>query len=193
MIAVGFVTCDPSREHECAVELRDRLLKAYLGITDPEGRVFRTDKGRPCLNEEGADISVSHSSGAVAVALSLPQDVVGCEELADLVRLDVFDINASRIGIDIEALSDKDAARCKQIAERKFTVGEQTAVASAADPVDEFVRLWTQKESLCKLSGEGLSGLKAADTQNLPNGTCILTRTIEINGEKYYFSLSYTQ
>ena len=193
MIVVGFVTCDPSLEHECAVELRDKLLKVYLGITDPEWRVFRTDKGRPCLNEEGADISVSHSSGAVAVALSLPQDVAECKEFADLVRLDVFDITASRIGIDIEALSGKGVERCKKIAERKFTVGEQTAVASAADPVDEFVRLWTQKESLCKLSGEGLSGLKAADTQNLPNGTCILTRTIEIDGERYYFSLSYTQ
>ena len=193
MIVVGFASCEPSCEHEYGVKLRDKLLKAYFDVADPEGCVFRTDSGRPCLNIEGADISVSHSSGVVAVALSLPDGVAELKELVDLVRLDAFDITATRIGIDIEALSGKDAARCQKIAKRKFTGDEQLAVDSAADPVDEFVKLWTKKESLCKLSGEGLSGLKRADTVNLPSGTHILTQPVELNGEKYYFSLSYKQ
>lgn len=192
MVIVGFINCDVSKEHEKAVELRNRLLMYFFGVFDPAQYVFHEEKGRPCLKIEGADISVSHSSGAVAVALSLPEGKsVKKESIPDLIRLDFYDVASTRIGIDLESVDGKTAERCKKLADRRFTSGEQTKVNSAADPVDAFVRLWTQKESLCKLSGEGISGLKDADTENLPDGVQMLSQRIELGGKQYYFSLCY--
>ncbi len=192
MVVVGFVNCDVSKEHEKAVELRDNLLTHFLGVSDPAQYVFYKEKGRPCLKIEGADISVSHSSGTVAVALSLPEGAsIEKESILGLAGLVRFDVAATSIGIDLEVLDGKAADRCKKLACRRFTSGEQKTVNTAADPVDAFVKLWTEKESLCKLSGAGLSGLKDADTENLPDGVQMLNSRIELGGKQYYFSLCY--
>ncbi len=190
MVVVALMHGEQEREHENAVWLRDELLRACLGLENPSQLVYTTKTGRPCLDVEGADISASHSKGAVAVALSLPKGADPARKTFPKdVKIELIDLDAVRVGVDIEAVAGRDADRCIRLAARRFTPEEQTSVRLAADSREEFVSIWTQKESLCKLSGEGIRGLKSANTHSLPEGLELITRRIEINGDLYYLSL----
>lgn len=52
----------------------------------------------------------------------------------------------------------------KNLAKKYFFEREITAIERAEDKGAEFCRIWTLKESLLKLDGKGISGLKCADT-----------------------------
>jgi 4'-phosphopantetheinyl transferase len=90
--------------------------------------------GKPRLLAEGQDLhaSLSHTRGAVAVAISRITDV----------------------GVDIEAI--KPIRELNDIAGHVLTDRERHAVFGSADPTEMFTRLWTRKEAVAKAFGIGI-------------------------------------
>ena len=70
------------------------------------------------------------------------------------------------VGADAERIRPYDV----RIPKRFFTAAEQALLKEASDGESCFWRIWTGKEALVKLSGEGLAGLRAADICALPDG-----------------------
>lgn len=62
-------------------------------------------------------------------------------------------VSDSEVGADIEAPRENSL----RLAKRFFTKAEFDSLSRAADPDDEFCRLWVIKESYIKATGEGLS------------------------------------
>lgn len=56
------------------------------------------------------------------------------------------------VGIDVESLNHYD----EEIAEKVMNSDEQRQIASSSAPSLAFIRLWTMKESLLKMVGDGL-------------------------------------
>lgn len=110
------------------------LLSHALGRRGIEERVCSYssgEHGKPCLaGHPGLAFSLSHSGVMVMCAVS----------------------DAGEVGCDIEALSHPS----QSLARRVLTVGEQRHIAAAEHPGDEFIRLWTLKESYIKAIGTGL-------------------------------------
>lgn len=105
--------------------LLDYALERDYGITDAE--IAKTDKGKPCiLNHPNVFISITHTHGIVAVAVSDSPVGIDCENLGEL-RLRVM--------------------------EKMFTEDEREYVGD--DPL-RFYEIWTRKESYGKLTGTGL-------------------------------------
>ena len=103
------------------------------------------ERGKPRL-AAGPFFSLSHTESAVAVAIALTEEV----------------------GVDLEAVSPRPAG----FAARYFSDAEQAAVAAAADPASELIRIWTAKEAEGKRLGSGLSAgireIATAHTRSLP-------------------------
>lgn len=57
------------------------------------------------------------------------------------------------VGIDVESLDQYDA----ELVGATMSDAEQRQIASSPNPAQAFMRLWTMKESLLKLTGEGIS------------------------------------
>ena len=76
-----------------------------------------------------------------------------CFSLAHSGKAAVCAIGDSEIGIDVEY---KRSAHL-ELARRVFSASEISVLRLAADPDDEFTRLWTRKESLLKLKGTGFA------------------------------------
>jgi phosphopantetheine--protein transferase-like protein len=93
-----------------------------------------TDGGKPRLLVENQTLhaSLSHTRGAVAVAIS----------------------RVAHVGVDVEAITPID--ELDDVAERVLTDRERRAVLDAAQPIRLFTRLWTRKEALAKAFGIGL-------------------------------------
>ena len=95
--------------------------------------VLETDAGgKPYFANAAIHFNLSHSGGTVAAAFS-----------------------GSAVGIDIES-----RGRCRDfagIANRFFHPAEAETILQSKDE-SQFLRLWTGKEAMLKLSGEGISG-----------------------------------
>ena len=107
----------------------------YASIAPSEVKIEITKSGKPFF-ENIADLhfNISHSGSEVAIAFS-----------------------TNPVGFDMEVLDRK--RDCLAIAERFFTAEESREVKMAGDSANKlFARLWTAKESMLKLSGEGLVG-----------------------------------
>lgn len=189
MIVVGYADGSRKQEHQNAILLRDRLLHRYLGAD--ETAVYRTEKGRPCLRQRDADISVTHSFGGVLVALVFDETHYGlpAEELPDERR---FPVTAPIIGADMEILTGKQAERCLGVARRFFFPDEQERLAAIADPdavIAEFSRMWTQKESFLKAAGVGIAGLGKIDTDAFPSEVSFIGYPLRMGEKDFYVSL----
>lgn len=76
-------------------------------------------------------------------------------------------VSDSEIGVDCETVSERD---WEALSERFFTDREYTQIKAAPDPLDEFIRIWTKKESYVKYTGEGLSRpLDSFDVKDIEN------------------------
>ena len=107
----------------------------YASIAPSEVKIEITKSGKPFF-ENIADLhfNISHSGSEVAIAFS-----------------------TNPVGFDMEVLDRK--RDCLAIAGRFFTAEESREVKMAGDSANKlFARLWTAKESMLKLSGEGLVG-----------------------------------
>lgn len=109
-----------------------------------EGTLAYGENGRPYFCDRMCDFSITHTQNHVFCA------VIEGEE-------------PTRIGIDAEDLERPDFSNLDEMAARWFSQNEQKAFL--ASPTKEtFLRIWTRKEAYVKYTGEGLRGLKAADT-----------------------------
>lgn len=133
------------REHgrrECVAAyllLMEGLRKEY-GITECPVFEYAAD-GKPRLHGlPGVEFNLSH-----------------CREAA------VCAVSSAPVGVDVETVRPfKDA-----LARYVLSAGEYAAVTAAARPDVEFIKLWTRKEALLKLTGEGIrSDLKTVLSGN---------------------------
>ncbi len=97
---------------------------------EPLPPVVYDSRGKPALDgHNDIYISLSHTTGAAAA-------VVGCEP----------------VGVDIERITLPE----RDVIDHVMNEREQAGIYNDADPAIAFTRLWTMKESLLKLTGEGL-------------------------------------
>ncbi len=107
--------------------------KRWPGVSQ---KLCFTDRGKPCFYVKNAPYcSISHTGGAMAVALS-----------------------DRPVGVDVQAVTRIREA----VVSRVFTAKERAAIAFAAPGEGErlFTRIWAQKEAALKKSGLGLYGLR---------------------------------
>lgn len=118
-----------------------RLLGTYCGKDPRELRLLRQSSGKPMLapGMSGPHFSVSSSGERVLAAFCWDQPV----------------------GVDLERLR-ADVGR-DVIVERYFNPAEKAELArcSPERQLRLFLQIWTRKEALLKLFGEGLNGLDA--------------------------------
>ena len=109
-----------------------------------DGTLVYGENGRPYFEARTCDFSITHTQNHVFCA------IIEGEE-------------PTRIGIDAEDLDRPDLSNFADLAARWFAEGEQNILFTS--PTKEtFLRIWTRKEAYVKYTGEGLRGLKAADT-----------------------------
>jgi 4'-phosphopantetheinyl transferase len=86
------------------------------------------EHGAPYL-EDGPYFSISHCKQGIAVVVS-----------------------DQPVGIDIEGMRKVDDG----LVRKTMNVEEQAQIAAAANPEQEFIRLWTRKEAYVKMQGTGI-------------------------------------
>ena len=109
-----------------------RAAAIYTGDSARDLIISPSPSGKPFFANAAIHFNLSHSGGIVMAAFS-----------------------GSPVGIDIES-----RGRCRDfvgIADRFFHPSEAAEIRQSPDE-DQFLRLWTGKEAMLKLSGEGLSG-----------------------------------
>jgi len=109
-----------------------RAASLYSGIPAGELLIEAGANGKPFFSNAGVHFNLSHTGSAVVAAFA-----------------------GSAVGIDIEQRGrSRDFVG---IARRFFCPSEADAISRSHDE-EQFLRLWTAKEAMLKLSGEGISG-----------------------------------
>lgn len=109
-----------------------RVASLYSGIPAEELLIETAADGKPFFSNAEIHFNLSHTGTAVVAAFS-----------------------GSAVGIDIEQRGrGRDFVG---IARRFFGSSEADAISKSHDE-EQFLRLWTAKEAMLKLSGEGISG-----------------------------------
>lgn len=130
--------------------LREALRREF-GITEPPLLRY-DDRGKPRLAHYPAiHFNLSHCSAAAACAVS-----------------------DAPVGIDIETIQPID----DDLLAHTMSAAEREAIAAAPSAAVEFTRLWTMKESLLKLTGEGLRDDMRDVLGPLPAGATFATTTL---------------
>lgn len=135
-IDLYWIRCSHKVGKEDSQKMKAFILRNRYGECVPP--VITEPGGKPRFLAGGEGFSVSHSENYFAMAF--------CD---------------GQIGIDLE-ITVKERVRTEAIARRFFTEEEQERIRSADHPRRAFTRLWTQKEALVKMTGEGLSALRRA-------------------------------
>ncbi len=121
----------------CGDQLAVRAAAAMLGVPGSRLGVIHEPAGRPRLtgDAEGIHLSVSHSRGVVAVAVTA----------------------LGPVGVDLELVRSVTALA---VARRWFGDSEVAWLAGqpAGQQGEAFLGLWTQKEAIAKALGTGLRG-----------------------------------
>ena len=109
---------------------------------------------------QGVYFSVSHSGNIATIA-----------------------VDETEIGLDVERVADDKRLK---IADRFYHPNERDYVRDATDPCRAFSEIWTRKEAVLKMTGEGIStDLTAFDTTSSPLKDRLYTTAID----DYCFSL----
>lgn len=106
------------------------VLKKYGLLRADLDRLSYTSFGRPFLNY-GIDFNISHSGGCVICAAT----------------------DGECVGVDIEKIRSVELNDVRDT----MTADEWTAIHQSDAPHDTFFAYWTQKESIIKADGRGLS------------------------------------
>ena len=126
-----------------------------------------TDKGKPFVKcENPVGISVSHDNGAVAVLVTPFEPV----------------------GIDLQKVEGEYPER---VADRFFSEKERACIKASKD----FYEIWCKKESLVKMTGEGISALSSSD---IYDSKCIFTSLSKqvsetLNDEYVFYICSFVK
>lgn len=176
MIYVALIKCKNGAKemHKTGIRLRDYML-SFLCENYNSADIIKGEKGKPLY--KGAGFSISHSSGAVCCAVSVPYEKENVPE--DWKMLPIGD--GTDVGIDIEP---SDRRVYMPLARRFFSETEKEHIGCDAT---RFLEVWTKKESICKLTGEGIAGLKKPKPENV----AVTTQKVSLDGREYVMSLAY--
>lgn len=111
------------------------------------GELIYDENGRPYFKDSAIDFNVTHSDDMIFCAVSVPDE--GDPPV--------------RVGVDAETPTRFSAIRLCPLAKRWFTASEQAEFYESPIP-SQFLRIWTKKEALVKMTGEGIRGLQLTDT-----------------------------
>ena len=120
-------------------------LAALVALTDviPDNsidlKILRSTDKKPYFEQSPFHFSLSHTE-----------------------KLSVAAICTAPVGIDIELLSS--SRDTKKLVNRFFNEEEKALLQSSDDPTFTFYSIWTKKEALSKISGEGLTVLSAQNS-----------------------------
>lgn len=129
----GVRWCVEGGEWHSLAEQRDAVLKLLSSLVGAGMALDHDEHGAPFLPARpDLNVSISHCRTAVAVAVS----------------------ERGRVGIDVECRRKVSQA----LIDRVCTCGESQSIASAKDPIMQFLRLWTRKEAVLKCRGTGIRG-----------------------------------
>ena len=189
MLLIGRAFYPQGEQKKAAEELRCVLIERYLGKTE-DAVLLRAENGRPMLAIPGADISTTHSHGLVMVALSVPDrfDALQKKELPEGIEIEEYPESFCRVGIDAELLSDEDCKKYRKIAARWFCTDEKDLLAAIEQENlyrETFFRIWTQKESICKMTGKGISAIRDVDTLALSEEITVRSRLLTTQNGDY--------
>ena len=109
-------------------EMLTALLASTPYTLHPTPSFLYNEHGAPYL-EDGPYFSISHCKQGIVVAVS-----------------------ETPIGIDIEAIRPLNEG----LVQKAMNPQEQAQIAAAANPEQEFIRLWTRKEAYVKMLGTGI-------------------------------------
>jgi 4'-phosphopantetheinyl transferase len=131
-----FFPPDRARYLAAHIALR-QILSRYLEI-DPAHIHFRSNEyGKPFVIDQAIEFSLSHSGDVILIAVTRDQ----------------------RIGVDVEHIrSDFDY---QPIVDRFFAADEKSLLFSLPQSIQaqQFFKMWTRKEAVLKMLGQGLSNL----------------------------------
>ena len=124
-------------------------LAAYLLLqhATERGTLCYRENGKPCFSDSEQTFSITHTDRHAFCAVTVGE--------------------SGELGIDAEDLSRIDSLPTERLAKRWFTDAERAQLTPTS--AECFARLWTRKEALVKLTGEGLSGLSRQDTTDAPS------------------------
>ncbi|MBQ4067551.1 MAG: hypothetical protein IJD22_07905 [Clostridia bacterium] len=169
MIYLAFSQCDSSREsqHREGRRLLSFVLEK-LGYPDTE--ILISDSGRPYIEAEDIDFSISHSEECAIVAIA-------CNRTIEDNGIIAIPVDASSLGADIEYVPKKFDLEQKNRLAKRFLKADITSK-------EEFFRLWTRNEAYGKMTGEGVISKKEK--------TCsTLSFNISFDEKSYILSIAY--
>lgn len=181
MIYIKYAACEESDNKSLSNKaslLRRELLCSLFGEKYNDAEIANAPGGKPYIPGAPFDFSDSHTKGAVAVA------ACGKGKIRDVLILIEKDI--SRIGVDIEC-ADRVVKNKDVIIKKLFSTKEKEYINT--DKNKRFLEVWTKKESIVKATGEGLAGIRRADTLSF-NGKHLETRYITIGDKEYIISVA---
>ena len=202
MIAVALGRCGDSYEsqHLVGVYLRNALIRAS-GRNVEECIFTKEQNGKPrAWGADGEEIyySVSHSHGIAVCAVAADDFSIseenGYDELpmtsdtsadsdkrASVLVLPVA--HSGEIGADIELVNTGNASRYKAIAKRYLAVNDTDDLS-----YDDFFRLWTRREALGKLTGNGVINPGVSEDE-----FSFFTFKISSDGQEWYMSVCFRE
>ena len=132
-----------------------------------ELRYHYGQEGKPYWEKIPLFFSLSHSGNLVALAVS-----------------------ERELGMDVQKVTDAD---WKKLAERFYSVEEQAELRRLCEHSEklakkEFFRLWCQKESFGKMTGEGVLPYLQKRVTEFENAL-FFEKELELNGNEYCFAL----
>lgn len=147
-----------SYEHEKAHELLAQVLKEHYNVDYNQCIIGKEEHGKPYFENVDLQFNISHCRGMVVCALA----------------------KGLRLGVDVENVrAVRDAVTRKVLSE-----AELMEFQSSKEPEKVFFRAWTYKESVVKLSGNGIrEDLKKIDSKKAEYS--VNRHELEC-GEEYY-------
>ena len=129
--------------------------------SDTDLNVLRTAERKPYFESSPLHFNLTHTSGAVAAAIS-----------------------DSPVGIDIEWLDS--SRNTDAISSRFFSPDEQNSIISSDDRQVAFFSIWTKKEAYAKRLGKGLASICS---ENLEKDVCFSQYFVELGENRGILSV----
>lgn len=172
MIYISIAECvnNHKSQHDTARSLLTSLLLA-LGYED--AAISKAETGRPYVNFENTDISISHSKNLVAVCVASKKSVDADCTIA-------LPFEAGKIGIDIEYINETiNLEKKNRLAKRFFS--------KEASSIEDFFCIWTENEAVGKMTGEGVIQKESHDCDIIS-----FTVVLDSTNEEYSLSIAYS-
>lgn len=167
------------------------LVHNCFGLDFDDGMISKDDFGKPFFNNIDAQISISHTKGLCAVALLFDGKKYTCNFKDN--NLLVFDTNFKNIGIDVELIDyQQNTDKLKKISNKYFSKKEIDSllkIKSDSQLIEEFTKIWTIKESICKMKGLGLKFISKAIVEDFEETCFFKSEKIEFIDKTFYLSV----